>query len=186
MRTLKYILVALTIGLYSCSSVYVNYDYDKQANFGNYKTYAFSKSGVDKAQISDLDKKRILNSLDSNLSSKGMTKSENADIIVSFFTKERERINIYNNSGFGWGGFGWGGWGWGGGWGWSPFWGGGFTSTSTTPEGTLFIEFYDSKTKELVWQGQGNGDLSTCAEKKDVRINEFVSKIIEQYPPKIN
>ena len=43
---------------------------------------------------------------------------------------------------------------------------------------------FDAKTKELVWQGEGSGYLTTNTEKKDARIKEFVSKILEQYPPK--
>jgi hypothetical protein len=59
----------------------------------------------------------------------------------------------------------------------------GFTQTTTTPEGTLYIDIVDAKTKELVWQGIGTGYLTTNTEKKDERIAEFVTKILEQYPP---
>ena len=41
----------------------------------------------------------------------------------------------------------------------------------------------DAKTKELVWQGIGTVYLTTNFEKKDERIAEFVSKILEKYPP---
>jgi hypothetical protein len=138
------------------------------------------KSGIDKAEISDLDKKRILNSIDEVMQSKGFSKSENPDVLISFFTKERERVDVYQNYGFGWGA----GWGWGWGWGWNPYWGMGYSNVTTTPEGTLFIDIIDAKTKELVWQGEGSGYLTKNTEKKDARIKEFVSKILEQYPPK--
>lgn len=175
MKTLKFLSVFLLAAfLASCSSVRVNADYDKKANFTNYKTYAYLKSGIDKVEISDLDKKRILYSIDEVMTTKGFTKSENPDVLISIFTKERERVDIYNNAGFGWG------WGWG----WNPWWGMGYSSVVTTPEGTLFIDIIDAKTKELVWQGEGSGYLTTNTNKKDARIKEFVSKILEQYPPK--
>mgnify|MGYP000574941177 CR=1 FL=1 len=44
--------------LLSCSSVKVFTDYDSKADFTKYKTYAFYKPEIDKAKISDLDKKR--------------------------------------------------------------------------------------------------------------------------------
>ena len=44
----------------SCSSVRVSTDYDTKADFAKYKTFAFYKTGIDKAPINDLDKKRIL------------------------------------------------------------------------------------------------------------------------------
>jgi hypothetical protein len=173
MKLIKLLSVLGFFILTSCSSVYVNMDYDKKANFENYKTYAYNKISVDKLEISDLDKKRILYALDAAMPTKGFSKSENPDILINIFTKERERVNVYNN-------MGWGpGWGWGMGWGMGM----GFTQTTTTPEGTLYIDIVDAKTKELVWQGIGTGYLTTNFEKKDERIAEFVSKILEKYPP---
>lgn len=174
MKTIQLIPVLLLFALASCSSVRVNADYDKKASFDSYKTFAYLKSGVDKAEISDLDKKRILYAIDEVLQTKGFSKSENPDVLVSIFTKESERVDVYNNAGFGWG-FGWGG----------PYWGMGYNNVSTTPEGVLLIDIIDAKTKELVWQGQGAGYLTTNPEKKDARIKEFVSKILEQYPPQL-
>jgi hypothetical protein len=173
MKLIKLLSVLGFFILTSCSSVYVNTDYDKKANFAAYKTYAYNKSSIDKLEISDLDKKRILYALDAAMPVKGFSKSENPDVLINIFTKERERVNVYNN-------MGWGpGWGWGMGWGMGM----GFTQTTTTPEGTLYIDIVDAKTKELVWQGIGTGYLTTNFEKKDERIAEFVSKILEQYPP---
>jgi len=173
MKLIKLLSVLGFIILTSCSSVNVNTDYDKKANFENYKTYAYNKISIDKLEISDLDKKRILYALDAAMPAKGFSKSENPDVLINIFTKERERVNVYNN-------MGWGpGWGWGMGWGMGM----GFTQTTTTPEGTLYIDIVDAKTKELVWQGIGTGYLTTNFEKKDARIAEFVSKILEKYPP---
>ena len=170
MKTLKFLSLIILITLSSCSSVRVNADYDKKVSFTNYKSYAYLKSGIDKAEISDLDKKRILNSIDEVMQSKGFSKSENPDVLISIFTKERERLDVYQNYGFGWG--------------WNPYWGMGYSNVTTTSEGTLFIDIIDAKTKELVWQGEGSGYLTKNTEKKDARIKEFFSKILEQYPPK--
>ena len=171
MKTIKLIPVLAFFILASCSSVRVNSDYDKNVNFENYKTYAFLKSGVDKVEISDLDKKRILRSIDEVMTTKGFTKDANPDLLISIFTKEKERVDIYNSYGFGWG--------------WNPFWGMNYTNVSTTPEGVLYIDLIDAKTKELVWQGEGSGNLTKDTNKKDERIYTFVSKILEQYPPEI-
>lgn len=172
MKTFKFLSVLFLVATFvSCSSVRVNADYDKKANFENYKSYAYLKSGVDKAEISDLDKKKILYAIDEVMATKGFSKSENPDVLVSIFTKERERVDVYNNVGFGWG------------WGWNPWWGMGYSNVSTSPEGVLFIDIIDAKTKELVWQGEGSGYLTKNTEKKEERIKEFVSKILEQYPP---
>ena len=169
MKTLKLLSILFIVTLASCSSVNVNADYDKNASFSNYKTYAYMKNNLDNIAISDFDKKRILNAIDEVMATKGFTKSENPDIIVNIFTKERERVEVYQNYGFGWG--------------WNPYWGIGYTNVMTSPEGTLFIDIIDAKTKELVWQGEGVGYLSHDRSQKEAVINEFVAKILMQYPP---
>jgi hypothetical protein len=157
----------------SCSSVRVATDYDRKANFNNYTSYAFYKPGIDKAEISDLDKKRILRAIDAELSAKGMAKSDNPSLLVSIFTKERERVDVYNNN------FGYG-------WGWNPWYYGGYSnSISRSTEGSLYIDLIDAKTNELVWQGVGSGRLVTGndIDEREERIQEIVHEIIAAYPP---
>ena len=163
-------LLLLLVVTTSCSSVRVASDYDKQANFNDFKTFAFFKTGIDKAEINDLDKRRILRAIEAELLAKGYTKSNNPDLLVSIFTKSREKVNVHNN-GFGPYGYGWG---------WSPYYWNNNIVTSST-EGVLYIDLIDANKKELVWQGQGTGYLSQ--KKKEERIQEFVTKIMEKYPP---
>src|SRR5699024_9168688 len=97
-KLLKFILPLLIVALLSsCSSVQVATDYDRTANFSTYETFAFYKPGIDQAEISDLDKKRILRAIEAELQTKGMTKSENPHLLVSIFTKTTENVNIYQN-----------------------------------------------------------------------------------------
>ena len=60
MKLLKFLPLLAVFFLASCSSVQVATDYDNSVDFNAFKTYAFMKDGVDKINISDLDKKRIL------------------------------------------------------------------------------------------------------------------------------
>ena len=170
-------LIVVALMLTSCVSVRVASDYDREVDFSEYKSYAFYKPGIDQAEISDLDKKRILRAIEFELSKKGYMKSENPDMLVSIFTKSRERINVYNNA-WGWGPGYWG-------WGWNPWWGGwGGTTATTSTEGTLYIDLIDGEKKELVWQGIGRGYLAeNNMEKKEERIRVFVNKIMERFPP---
>ncbi len=174
-KTLSVLVLLILVS--SCSSVRVAADYDKNAKFGEYKTFAFFKTGIDKAEISDLDKRRILRAIEAELLAKGFTKSENPDLLVSLFTKSQQRVNVYNNA-WGYGGWGWGGFGPGWGWGWNNQ-----PTVSTRTQGVLYVDLIDANKKELVWQGMGTGYLSQNMEKKEIRIKEFVSKIMEKYPP---
>lgn len=169
----------------ACSSVRVVTDYDREANFSTYKSYAFYKTGIDKAQISDLDKKRILVAIDQEFNRRGFEKSKQPDILISIFTREKERVDVYNNA-WGYGGWGWG-WGFYNPWFWGPGWGPGWggTNVSTRTEGALYIDIIDADTKELVWQGKGTGIVGNTSniDKKEQRIREFVARILEEYPP---
>ncbi|WP_179354289.1 DUF4136 domain-containing protein [Winogradskyella vidalii] len=171
-------LFLLLIVLSSCSSVQVAADYDREADFDSYKTFAFFKPGIDKAEINDLDKRRILKAIEAELMAKGYTKSENPDMLVSIFTKSNQRVDIYNNA-WGHGAWGWGGYG---GWGWRSGWNN--NQVSTTTEGVLYIDLIDTEKKELIWQGSGTGNLETRnVEKKEARIKEFVTEMLMQFPP---
>lgn len=171
------VFLLFAVLLTSCSSVKVASDYDREANFNSYSTFAFFKPGIDKAEISDLDKKRILRAIEDEMEAKGFTKSEDPDLLVSIFTKTNENINIYQNNMMGWGGYGWG---------WNPwYWGSGFNTVNRTSEGTLYIDLIDGQEKELVWQGMGTAALAKKVDKKQERINKIVSEILEKYPPAI-
>jgi hypothetical protein len=172
------LLVFSVLLLTSCSSVKVVSDYDAKVDFTKYKTFAFFKPGIDKVKISDLDKKRILRAIESELLALGFTKSETPDMLVSIFTKSREKVNVnqnQNNFGYGYG------------WGWNPWMMNGMNNNvniSQYTEGTLFIDFIDTEKKELVWQGIGTGALRMeNRDKKEERINEFVKEIISRFPP---
>lgn len=174
---MKRFLLLLFVALIStsCDSVRVAADYDSSANFNAYKTFAFFKDGIDKAEISDLDKRRILRAIETELLAKGFTKSKTPDLLVNIFTKERQEVNVYNQN------FGMNGWGWG--WGWGPMMGWNQTNVTNSTRGTLFIDLIDANKKELVWQGIGQGYLAFRMDHKEERIKEFVTSILSKYPP---
>ena len=177
MKIIRCLPILLVFILASCSSVSVYNDFDKSADFTQYKTFAFYKAGVDKVEISDLDKKRVLKAIEAQMLAKGFIKSENPDILINFFTKSREQVDV-NSFNSGWG-YGWG-------FGWNPYmWGGNRTSVRTSTNGTLFIDMIDAKKKEMIWQGEGQGEIFRNQDKKEERIQEFVTQILKQYPPQI-
>lgn len=172
----KYLILLFSaVLLFSCGSVKVVTDYDDKVDFNQYKTFAFYKPGIDKAEISDLDKKRVLRAIESELLAQGFTKSKNPDVVVSFFTKSRRKVNVNQNNNYGYG------------FGWNPWMGNRMNNdiqVSQYTEGTLFVDFIDTAKKELVWQGIGTGALVTQSrEKKEIRIKKFVKEIISRFPP---
>lgn len=173
-KLLQLILPIMFIALLSsCSSVKVATDYDREVNFDQYETFAFYKPGIDKADVSDLDKRRILNAIATELEAKGLTKSKKPDLLVSIFTKTEKNVNIYRNP-----------YAYGYGWGWNPwYWGAGYNTVSETTVGTLYIDFVDASSMQLIWQGMGVGALTLDMKYKEGRIQEIVAEIMAEYPP---
>ena len=168
-------LLLITFILSSCTSIKVFSDYDRKIDFSNYETFAYFKPEIDKVDISDLDKRRILTALDSEMNLKGLSKSETPDLLIGFTTKAKEQIYVNTGNNFGWG------WGWG----FNPwFWGnGGYNSVTTRTEGTLYVNIIDAATKQLIWQGKGRGGINEFMKNRDERISLFVHEIVENYPP---
>ncbi len=174
MKLLKLFSLFLIVTLVSCSTVKVTADYDAKTDFTQYKTFAFYKTGIDKARISDLDKRRIMHAIETELVAKGFKKSVNPDVLVSLFTKSRKRVDVNSHRNYyhSYGGY------------YYPYYyGSNPISVSKYTEGTLFIDLIDKTKKQLIWQGIGTGYLSTKnVTKKEARIKVIVGEIMSKYP----
>jgi hypothetical protein len=165
----------LLILLTACSpTVKVTSDYDKQVDFTKFKTYAFSTESMS-LPVNDLNRKRVLGDVETQLATKGLTKvEENYDLLVDvrITAKERQEATSYTTGGYG-------GYRWGGGMGTTS------TTVSTYVDGSLIITLVEATKKEMVWQGVGVRTLDTDAtsEQREKNINEAVTAILSKYPP---
>tara|TARA_Y100000991_G_scaffold136957_1_gene103270 strand:+ start:8281 stop:8817 length:537 start_codon:yes stop_codon:yes gene_type:complete len=169
-------ILAISFSL-SCDSIRVSSDFNENVNFIDFKTYAFSKNGIDKVKINDVDKKRILRAIDIELYNKGFRKSSiKPDFIINFFTKTNQKINYYPSNNYYGFGVGFGGMGH-----YSDSW---YLNSFNYNEGVLFIDIISNNNKELVWQGVGKGYIySEKGDKKAEKISAMVQKILLQFPP---
>ena len=167
---LKIILFTFVFTIQSCG-LYVQYDYDSDVNFSNYSSYSFYQPDIDEVEISDLDKKRILKFLDIGFKAKGLERSTSPDLLVTFETQSKERVYVNNYIPYGWYPFSYQ----------YPY-----SSGYSRVQGTLYVNIIDSKNQQLVWQGKGVGVLNEYSNDRDKMINNFVSKILEKYPPNSN
>ena len=168
---MKKVYLLLLIGtMVSCSSIRVYTAHDSGVDFSKYKTYAFYKPGIDKVEISDLDKRRILKAIDKEMAGKSLIKSKTPDLLVSINTTAKEKVYV-NSMNYGY-------------WGWNPWsFGPNFNTVSSHTEGALYIDLIDGNTKQLVWQGKGNGGITEYTKDRDERIGLFVTEILNTYPP---
>jgi uncharacterized protein DUF4136 len=162
----------------------VRYNFDKQANFGSFKTYRWANiKGA--AKVNDLIDRQIKSAIDVELSKKGLTLVDGegtADLIVAYQTA-MDTEKQYTSFDTGWGyGPGWYGGGWYGG-------GGGMTTgtTSTIYVGQLALDIYQVATKALVWRGAASKTLDANAkpDKQQKNLAKAVAKLLKNYPPVI-
>lgn len=172
----RFILFFLALSSLQCTSIRTFSDFDKEVDFNQFTSYAFFKPGIEEVAISDLDKRRILTAIETQMNGKSLQLSSDPQLLINIAVNAKDRVVIQNNN------FGWGFWGWNP-WAFGP-WGNGFNNTVTTQtEGELFIDIIDAKTKRLVWQGKGKGGISEYSKNRDERIQTFVGEILKNYPP---
>jgi hypothetical protein len=74
--------------------------------------------------------------------------------------------------------------GFGGGFGWRGFQDGSINITEQDyKEGTLVIDMYDAKTKQLLWRGSAGGTLSDKAANNENKLDKAVTKMFKDFPP---
>ncbi|RNL54118.1 DUF4136 domain-containing protein [Pedobacter jejuensis] len=181
MKTFQKLLMLFTvvIALAGCSSLRTASDFDKDVDLSSYKTYNFYDKGIAKVKLNNLDKRRLMAAVETQMNAKGFTKSTSPDLLVNLVVVARERTDFYGPGYYG-------GWGWGGGWGWRGGWGGwgGSTFANQYIEGTIIIDFLDPAKKILFWHGQGSGFNLGSFNKREERLNTGVKEILAQYPTK--
>ena len=163
-------LLAISLGLTSCSPFQVKSDYAMDANFNNYKTY---KLRIDDLNLNDIDKDRVLNEVSKQLQMKGLKVSESPDLIVNIKANHKQ-INDVQGSPYGmYGGFGYGGFGF----------GMSRTFSNNYNQGSLVVDLIDAQSQKLVWQGIGKGISVDSPRAKQKQIPEIVAEIMANYPP---
>lgn len=182
MKTATFVLAlgVLVLAL-GCSSVTIKHDYDKDANFAAYKTYAWLAVPTDAAgsvqaalERNSLLDKRIKESVNANLSAKGYTAdASNPDFVLLYHTGAEDKINV-TDWGYGYGRYGYGGW-----------YGGGGVDVTQYREGTLILDVIDANAKQLVWRGFATAALNPDApmEKREQRLNDVIAQILTKFPP---
>jgi hypothetical protein len=149
----------------------VKTDYDRNANFGQYKTYSWEKV---KTQ-DPLDADRIKSSVNAALAAKGWTPVDSGgdvSVMAVEITRDQQTLNTFYD-------------GFGGGWRWRGFGGIGeaTTTTDTYKVGTLVVDLFDAKTKQLLWRGNSSDTLSNNSNKNIQNMDKDVDKMFKNFPP---
>ncbi len=176
----------LLVGAGTVGYADVHTDYDKHADFSKIHSYCWG-------QVSTADpmyQQRVKDQVDKDLQARGWQQGSGGNCEAQVFAKgnvhnQTELQTYYTGVGGGWGGgWGWGGWGWRSGW-WGPGMGGETTTTEVNkPVGSLVIDIFDTQTKNLIFRGIAEGDISKNPDKNTSHIDKDIDKMFDHFPPK--
>ncbi len=157
-------------------------DYDKAADFSQYRTYNFLAASGAGSDAKSLATQILQTAASREMESRGYTKADNADLLINFKGKIEEKIDIESTPapmyGAGYGYRGWYG---------APYgaygYGGSEVSTHRYNVGTLVMDVVDRKKQQVVFQG----GLEDVVSKKDLENREAlltgaVTTIFAKYP----
>ena len=173
MKNVVLLLIGMILFAGKASAQQVKTDYDHGANFAQYKTYSWEQ-----VKTKDpLDVDRIKSAVNAALTAKGWTQVDSGgdvSIVAMEITRNQQTLNTFYD-------------GFGGGWGWRRFGGGGFGEATTTTEtyrvGTVVVDLFDTKTKQLIWRGSESDNLSNNSEKNIKNLDKGVEKMFKKFPP---
>lgn len=174
---LRYAIVATSLFLTACSTVSVTTDYDHSASFAKYRSYTLAPTTGEIA-LSPSSETALRDALRSNLLKRGLSEiADNADLHVIRHVSTQEKQVITHSADFGYAGmpYGYGRYG---------MWQGAprnYTDVSQYTQGTLILDFVDTKTQKLVFRGVATGTVSD-PESNAKRIREAVEKIVHDFP----
>ena len=170
------VLIGLCLTAFTTTAAFainIKTDYDRGANFAQYKTYTWRN-----VKTKDpLDVDRIKSAVNVVLAAKGWMQVDSdgdISIVAIEITRDQQTLNTFYD-------------GFGGGWGWRRFGGGGFGEATTTTEtyrvGTVIVDLFDTKTKQLVWRSSSSDTLSNNSDKNIKNLDKGVQKMFQHFPP---
>jgi hypothetical protein len=150
-----------------------NIDWDRQANFSQYKTYAWEQSPN---PAHGLWHQRIIDAVDQQLQAKGLQKVDsNPDLWVTY-SKSIKDQKMLVGTGYNFGpAWYWGPWGYNG----APTY-----NSYVTKWATLVVELADAKNKQDLWRGSATNTVTDNSNKNIKNLDKAVEKLFKQYRPK--
>ena len=152
----------------------VKVDFDKDANFGAIKTFAVK---IGTSWNNQLSEKRVVSEIEQALTEKGWTKAEatpDALVVIHGATEKEKSLNTFYSGGYG--GYGWRGYGAGG-------MGSATTTTSEYTVGTLVVDIFDAKSKQLLFRGIAQDEISDKPDKNAKKVAKAAYKMFKDFPP---
>lgn len=174
MKTARILLGIILIGAASAAwAQKVDVDWDREADFSKFKTYAWIES---KHPAQGLWNQRVIDGVDAKLSAAGLKKvapdaHPDLEVVYNSGVKEHTVVEGYD--------YGYRPWGWG--WGPRPP---RYYQSYVEKQATLIVDIADNSSKEMVWRAVARDTLADNSEKNLKTFNKALDKMFKSFPPK--
>lgn len=165
--------LVLLILMVSCTTIRVNYDYDKETDFSNYTTYNYFSDM--QTGLSELDERRLVRILDSTLQTRGYRLVEEPEMYINILSNEFMTAPS-NAVGVGIGGTG------------RNVGGGisvGIPVGGRGVQRSIQIDLVDAQRDALIWQAVAESGYRENASPsvREANLKALVKKVFSKYPP---
>jgi len=176
MKVLRAVLTGLLLSLPAIAAAQdVKVDFDKAFDFSTVKTYSIK---IGTGWGNDLSQRRVLAEFDEEIAGKGWKKADeaqaNVQVVLHGATQtKRTASTFYSGMGGGYGGYHYGGMGMG-------------TSSTVVNEytvGTLVVDMFEAGSKNLVFRGVAEDEISDNPSKNAKRLEKASTKMFKNFPP---
>lgn len=176
---LRFVALGLLLAL-GCSGVRVSTDFERDANLGAVRRFAFAETERERTGDLRADSpflaSRVENAVANTLAGKGVRKvePEDADVLIAFHAVVDSRLDAVEvPATFGYG----------------PYWGGFYGSRVRVDQYetlTIVIDMVERGSDKLVWRGSGESRLRDhgTPEQRAERVQRTIDAIFQHFPPR--
>ena len=154
----------------------VTRDWDKKYDFSTVKTFAMK---IGTSWGNQLSENKVLADMAEALTEKGWKQLQsesdaNVVVVIHGATQQKHTLNTFYS---GMGGYGYRGYG-------GMTMGSGTTTVSEYTVGTLVVDMFDTKTKNLLYRGTASDELNKDPKKNEKKIDKAAQKLFKDFPQK--
>jgi hypothetical protein len=165
--------IALVFGAVACANWTLKTDYNRMADFSQYRTYAWlppPPSASEARYVNTLVDQRIKQEVAARLAQKGIyeDRTGHPDFLIAYHVATEQKVDVTN-----WGYYIGPWWGW---------YGGPGVDVYSYTEGSLVIDFIDAQTRNVFWRGYAARPIE-YPEVGSPKAAEAVDKMLRNYPP---
>ncbi len=178
---IRLLSIALVAGLLAgCSTLQVATDYAVGVDFTQFKSFQYRDSDQTIAGPNPLAHRRIVEALNRHMGEAGLARTESdPDLYVSYYAGVNQQVVLMTTHT----GYRWDDRRWRHNQSWNTAMVRSTTTAHTFDHGTMVIDIWDARAKELVWRGTVADYLHHDPSRVNEQISDAIARAFEDFPP---